>query len=63
MITDGIESKNYDDKWIKEFIERESSNDNPEVMAKKILSRAVSLNGGEVCDDMTVISIKMYEKI
>lgn len=63
MITDGIESKNYDDKWIKEFIERENPSENAEVMAKKILSRAVSLNGGEISDDMTVISIKMYEKV
>ncbi len=63
MITDGIESKNYDDRWIKEFIERENPKENAEVMAKKILSRAVSLNGGEISDDMTVISIKMCEKI
>ncbi len=61
MITDGVETKEGGDKWIKGFMESispTSAND----LAQKLLDRAIKESGGKPYDDMTVISLKVRKK-
>ena len=59
MLTDGVESRDEGNKWIKEFIERFEDEDENR-LAKAILERAVEVNGGKVIDDMTVLCARIH---
>ncbi len=61
MVTDGVETRQGGNKWIKGFIEKAgetSAND----LASKLLDQAIKENDGQVSDDMTVISLKIRRK-
>lgn len=61
MATDGIQTKDGGDNWLKEFIEKNSSSEGAENFAKRLLEKAEEINNG-VKDDMTVISVKLHKK-
>ncbi len=61
MVTDGVETKEGGNKWIKGFMETvkpTSAND----LAARLLDRAIEENHGAVSDDMTVISLRIRKK-
>ncbi len=61
MVTDGVESRETGNGWIKEFIEKNRNNSSNKI-ADRILSRAIEENGGNVKDDMTVLTAHIYSK-
>ncbi len=61
MVTDGVETKDSGSKWIKSFIENTKS-DSANELAARLLDRAVKNTKGSVCDDMTVVSLKIRKK-
>ena len=44
--------------WLEEYLRYDDTN--PSALAKDILDKAVSLSGGKVNDDMTVLVSKIY---
>lgn len=62
MFTDGVKTKENGDKWIKGFIDKNRSVADAEELANVILTRAIAENGGEVTDDMTVLSVRLKQK-
>ncbi len=62
MVTDGVETKEDGNKWIKEFIGRNRNHAGVEELANCILNHAVEKNGGAVGDDMTVLSVRIKKK-
>lgn len=61
MATDGILSRVGGGEWIKDCI-RENFFDTPDAASKKLLGRAAQNNGGEVLDDMTVVSVRLKKR-
>lgn len=63
MLTDGVESKEIGNRWIKGFIEDAEDDFGAEELAKNILNKAILDFGGQINDDMTVISVKLHRKV
>lgn len=61
MVTDGVESREGGNRWIKGFIEQ-SRNNKAKGMAESILKRAIEENNGSVKDDMTVLTARVCLK-
>ncbi len=61
MITDGVETKEGGDKWIKGFMESVNPTSATD-LAQRLLERAIEEMGGKPYDDMTVISLKIRKK-
>jgi len=60
MMTDGIESKKSDGLlWVRDLIKEMCKKGGNVNLAEKILQASIEKNGGEVSDDMTVISVKL----
>lgn len=59
MITDGIESKQTGDMWLRSFIESERSDISAKDMANKLICRAYSELLSDADDDMTAVVVKI----
>ncbi|WP_378955343.1 stage II sporulation protein E [Pelosinus sp. sgz500959] len=65
MVSDGIvdvpQSQLDKGNWLANFL-RQSVQSNPQIMANQILARAKMMSGNRVCDDMTVLVVKISEQ-
>jgi len=61
MATDGMQTKEGGDSWLKKFIEEEKQINDAKNFAELLLKKAEEVNNG-VKDDMTVISVKLHKK-
>ena len=59
MLTDGVETREGGDSWIKKYIEQTRNGKSADAVADGILRRAIEENRGEVNDDMTVLSVRL----
>lgn len=62
MLSDGLQMKQGYEEWIKTMIDEADRNMPPQELADRIIDMAVTLRGGEVEDDMTVMVMKMTER-
>ncbi len=62
MLSDGLQIKEYSEEWIKTIIKESDSNMPPAELADRIIDMAVTLRGGEIEDDMTVMVMKLIER-
>lgn len=63
MVSDGLEIRSGHDGWIKRAIEQTKAETSAEAMAEQIMEKAVLLKGGVTDDDMTVIVLKIEERV
>ncbi len=62
MLSDGLWMKQGYEEWIKTMVEEADINMPPQELADRIIDMAVTLRGGEVEDDMTVMVMKLTER-
>ena len=61
LATDGVQTKEKGDGWLRDFLEESETKSSPEEFSKRLLNKAEEINRG-INDDMTVISLKLHKK-
>lgn len=61
MVSDGIETKDGRDGWIRQMVEQGSDKASPQKLADMIMEKSIALKG-EADDDMTVIVLEIADR-
>ena len=60
FVSDGVTDSFEDKLDISDYIAH-SDTINPVTLSQQILDKAISLNGGVACDDMTVVCVRVFK--